>query len=271
MKQLRAIRILFAALFLAACTACLVIGPNVHPMARAAQTLQISLAASSVALGVTAFWLVVTFLFGRLYCASVCPIGIISDLFLGVRRAIPRLNLPFRYRHPSHIGRNLLWVYVLSVIFGISIVVFIIEPYNMARNIAAMANTQAIASTWGTVGRGAVTGIAIGILSLLFIAISSIWHGREFCSRFCPLGTALGFVQEHARMHIEIDPDRCDSCGICEDRCRTQSIKVVSRYVDQTRCVRCFDCVADCPRGAIRYQLNKNRPASPLMRKAGSK
>lgn len=240
-------------------------------MARAAQTLQISLAASSVALGVTAFWLVVTFLFGRIYCASVCPIGVISDIFIRLRRAVPRLNLPFRYRHPSRVGRNVLWVYVLSVIFGISVVVFIIEPYNIARNIAAAANNQAIASTWGTVGRGTVTGIAIGILSLLFIAFSSITRGREFCTEICPIGTALGFIQTHARMHIEIDPDKCDSCGICEDRCRAQSIKVVSRYVDQQRCVRCFDCVADCPNGAIRYQINRNRPASPLLRKAGSK
>lgn len=240
-------------------------------MAKAAQALQISLAASSTALGVTALWLLVTFLFGRIYCASVCPVGVLSDLFLGIRRAVPRLNLPFRFRHRSRIGRNLLWIYVLSVIFGISIIVFVIEPYNIARNIAAAANPQAIGSTWGAFGRGAVTGIAIGILSLLFIALSSIRHGREFCAEICPLGTALGFVQAHARMHIEFDPDKCDSCGICEDRCRTQSIKVVSRYVDQQRCVRCFDCVADCPRGAIRYQINRNRPASPLLRKVGSK
>ena len=64
-----------------------------------------------------------------------------------------------------------------------------------------------------------------------------------------------------------IDPDKCISCGRCEERCRAQCVKVVSRYVDASRCVMCFDCVADCPTGAIRYQRNRNRPATPLVRR----
>ena len=44
-------------------------------------------------------------------------------------------------------------------------------------------------------------------------------------------------------------------------------LKVVGRYVDNGRCVRCFDCIAVCPNDAIRLQANRNRPANPLLRR----
>lgn len=269
MKQLRAIRILLATLFLLAATACLVIGPHIHPMAGAVESLQIVLSLTSVTLGVTVVWLVITFLLGRVYCSTVCPVGVFSDIFLRVRRMVPRLNKPFRYRAGSRLSIHILWIYLACLLAGIAVVPLLLEPWNMARNMASVANMSASRAAWATVGAGAATGIIAGIVSALLIAVTSLWRGREFCSRYCPTGIALGYVQQHSLMHIEIDPDRCISCGLCEDRCRTQSIKVSDRYVDRKRCVRCFDCVADCPEGAIRYQLHRNmRPGTPLMRKA---
>lgn len=268
MKQLRAIRILLAALFLLAATACLVIGPNIHPMARAAANLQIVLSASAITLGVTFVWILLTFLLGRVYCASVCPVGVCSDIFFRIRRHIPRLDKPFSYRPASKWSIHILWIFVACILAGVTIVPLLIEPWNIARNMAAAANVSALDKAWTTIGLGAATGVAAGIVSGMLIAITSLWRGREFCSRYCPIGTGLGYVQKHSLFHIEFDPDKCTSCGLCEDRCRSQCIKVSERKIDSKRCVRCFDCVADCPEGAIRYQLNRNmRPSSPLMRK----
>lgn len=259
------------ALFLLGVAVCLLLGTHVHPMARMAGAVQILVSASAVSAGVALFWLAVTFVFGRLYCASVCPVGVLSDIFLRVRRRIPRLNRPFTFRARSRLDVPLLWIYVVCVMVGLSVVVFAVQPYNITRNMASAVRPALTEATWGTLGLGAAVGIATGVVSFIIIAVTSLLRGREFCTRWCPLGTALGIVQERALMHIEFDPDRCRSCGLCEARCRAQAIKMVSRYVDQTRCVRCFDCVADCPNGAIKYQLNRNRPASPLMRKVGSK
>lgn len=269
MKQLRAIRILLAVLFLIASAACLIIGPHIHPMARAAHELQIALSLGAVSLGVIVVWLAITFVLGRIYCASFCPVGVFSDIFFRIRKCVPRLNKPFRYRNSSRLSVPILVVYIICIVAGITIVPILIEPWNVARNITATANLSEYERTWATFGIGAATGVVAGIVSALLIAITSLWRGREFCSRYCPIGTGLGYVQQYSLFHIEIDPDRCVSCGKCEDNCRSQCIKIADRLVDEKRCVRCFDCVADCPEGAIKYQFNKNmRPASPLMRKA---
>lgn len=275
MKQLRAIRILLAALFLLATADCLIIGfliRRMHPMARAAEEMQIIFSASAIGWGVLAVWLLLTFLFGRIYCASFCPVGVLSDVFFRIRKHVPKLNRPFSYRRPSKLSIPILLAYIICIAAGVVIVPFLIEPWNIARNIASVAEPSAVDKTLINLDLGVGTGIVAGIVSGLLIAVTSLWRGREFCSRYCPLGTALGIVQQHSVMHIELDPDKCTSCGICEDNCRSQCINIADRIIDQKRCVRCFDCVADCPEGAIRYQINRNmRPASPLMRKANTK
>lgn len=268
MKQLRAIRIMLGSLFLAASAVCLILGPQVHPMADAAAKLQIQLSAASLTLGVTIVWLLITFLSGRVYCASVCPIGVFSDIFIWLRRRIHRLDKPFSYRSRSKWGIHFLWIYAVCVLAGVMAVPFVIEPWDMMRNMASVINPKAIDPTWPTIGLGILTGMVTGVISAAILVMMALRRGREFCTDICPIGTMLGYVQEHGISQIEIDPDKCISCGHCEDICRSQCVKVVSRYVDASRCVRCFDCVAECPNGAIRYQFNRNRrPASPLMRK----
>ena len=91
MKQLRAIRILLAVIFLAAAVACIAIGPHFNPIAAVAGKVQIALSALSITIGATFVWLLVSLLFGRVYCATVCPVGTLSDLFLRLRRQIPPL------------------------------------------------------------------------------------------------------------------------------------------------------------------------------------
>lgn len=270
MKQLRAIRILLATLFFVASAACLVLGPQVHPMAAGAEKAQIILSASEITAGATIVWLLLSFLFGRAYCSVACPVGNLSDIFFSVRRRVRKLNKPFSYRHRSHRQVHVLWIYLLCIVIGLLGVPFLIEPWNMARNIASPFNPDTVSHTWMAIGLGVGTGIAAGILSAILIAATSLIWGREICSRWCPIGYVFGLPHERTLFHIEIDPDKCISCGHCEEVCRAQCIKTVSRYVDNSRCVLCFDCVAECPSGAIRYQYSRNRPATPLMRKTAS-
>lgn len=265
MRQLRAIRILLASLFLAASTACLIVGPQVHAFADASQKVQITLSTISISAGATLVWLLLTFLFGRIYCATACPIGTFSDIFF--RLFAPIRKKPMHYRHRSRFAPHMIWIYILCLLIGIMAIPYAIEPWNIARNMAAIFRPQDINSTWIHIGINFTVGVALGIASGVIIAAISAWRGRDFCTRFCPIGTCLGYVASNSLYHIEINPDRCTSCGKCEDICRSSCVKVVSRYVDNSRCVRCFDCVAECPEDAIRYQLNRNRPATPLMRR----
>ena len=267
MKQLRAIRILLAVIFLAAAVACIAIGPHFNPIAAVAGKVQIALSALSITIGATFVWLLVSLLFGRVYCATVCPVGTLSDLFLRLRRRIPRLNRPFSYRPQSRASIHILWVYLICLLVGIGVIPLLIEPWNITRNIVGIFRPSVAQQAWIEVGLGAATGIVAGVVSLILIAALSLWRGREFCTSYCPIGYAMGKIGGNSLYRLEIDRDLCDSCGLCEDECRASCIKVVSRYIDNTRCVRCLDCAARCPRRAIRFQISRNRPATPLFRR----
>ncbi len=269
MKNLRTIRIILTLLFLAAAIAYACFPKPAHPAAALMPYTQIVPSMIAVSIGAILFWLAATFLLGRAYCAAFCPVGAIQDGVIFLRRKISPRRRPRRYRPHRNVRYHLLIIYIVCLISGFLAVPYLLEPWNMFLNIASAVNADATQATWIRLGTGTATGVAAGIVSLVAIAVWAWFADRDFCNTVCPVGTVLGLPDNYQLMHIEIDPDLCVNCGKCEETCRAGCIKVLSRYVDNSRCVLCFDCLAACPNDAIRYQSNRNRPATPLSRRVG--
>ncbi|MBD5341014.1 MAG: 4Fe-4S binding protein [Bacteroides sp.] len=267
MRQIRIFRIFLEIIFFIATAAYLLVGPQLNPMDVISVKSQIILSLGSSAIGALLVWIVLTLLFGRVYCSSVCPVGTLSDLFIRLRRNIRPMNLPFRYRQRKKWSVHIMLVYFICVIAGIAVLNWAIEPWNIMCNIAAVYNPSAIESTWISLGIGSAVGIAAGLAALVIIAAMSLTSGRRYCTDICPIGTAMGLLHEYTIYHIEIDPDVCTHCGDCETICKSECIKVSQNMVDNARCVRCFDCLAVCREEAIRFQINRNRPTTPLFQK----
>lgn len=265
MKKLRIIRLWLAILFFLGAVAYLAIGFSVRPALRFVEKFQIIPSVISFSLGAIIVWLVITLLIGRLYCATVCPVGTLQDIFSKGRKFIKPLNKPFRYRPASKMRYYILGAYIFCVIAGVAAVPFWIEPWSIMRNICGDIHPSAETVEWVRLGVGVTTGIIAGAVSAVLLIIVALFTGRGFCTDICPVGTALGCFSNYTLYHIEIDPDKCINCMKCEDICPSQCIKVVSRHVDNSRCVRCFDCGYVCPNDAIRLQINRNRRITPLM------
>lgn len=270
MKNLRIFRIVLAAIFLTATLAYIFLGPQAHPMARAVEDTQIIPSLLSITIGATVFWLAITFLLGRIYCSTACPVGTLIDLAAKLRRFVPRARKVYHYRPARNMRYHLLLIYLICLLVGIAIVPLIIEPWNIIRNISLAFHPDRAATVWLNLGLGTMTGILAGCFSLLLILLSAVWCGRDFCNDICPIGTMLGAVDRYTLYHIEIDPDKCINCMKCEEVCKSQCVKVVGRLVDNSRCVRCMDCLSVCPNDAIRLQINRNQRATPLMRRRRS-
>lgn len=272
MKRLKAIRIVLATLFLGAATAYVCIGPEASALAPVAVQAQIVPSALGVTLGATLLWLTLTFLFGRVYCATACPVGTLLDCALWLRRrARPHsarrswsAGPPFRYRRARRARWEILLAYIVCLVTGVGVVPMLIEPWHVFCNIAALTHPSEAAAPWVQLGISGLTGLLAGGITAVGIILSGLFWGRDFCTVVCPIGTTLAAATNYSFYHIEIDPDRCINCFECERNCPSSCIKVVSRFVDDTRCVRCMDCTARCPNDAIRLQLNRKRPATPL-------
>ncbi|MDE5712988.1 MAG: 4Fe-4S binding protein [Muribaculaceae bacterium] len=267
MKDLRTIRIFLSTLFFIGALAYLVVSPTIHPMAKVVEKVQIVPSLIATGMGTIIIWLGITFVFGRIYCSTVCPVGTLQDIVIPLRRFIPGLRRPFSYKKPRGVRYHILIIYGVCLVLGAVAVSFWIEPWNMMRNICGAINPTRAQEAWLTLGIGMGAGMAAGLISALSIAICALMTGRGFCNTVCPVGTALGCFHDFTLYHIEIDPDKCVNCMKCEEVCKSQCVKVVGRHVDNSRCVRCFDCLKVCPNDAIRYQWNRNLRATPLIRK----
>jgi hypothetical protein len=55
------------------------------------------------------------------------------------------------------------------------------------------------------------------------------------------------------RVHIRLDPNRCNRCGVCVKVCDRGALKVSPTYLylDWRACDECFECVQVCPSNAI--------------------
>ncbi len=267
MKGIRNIRIVLAVIFfMAAMLLMLQTVPSFGSL-EIVRWLQIVPSALPVTLGVTLFWLAVTLLGGRFYCSCVCPIGTLTDSPLWLRRILPVKKKRFRFEPAKSVRLSVFWIYIVTLLLGQFTVAYLLEPWNIWRNIFSPLNPSVETETLLRIGAPAIVGFLAGMFSFAGLVIWGWRSGREFCTSICPIGTALGFVSQYSLYSIEIDPDRCVSCMKCEEECMCKCVKVVSRYVDNSRCVRCMECVHVCPEKAIRLTSNRHRFATPLFRK----
>lgn len=243
----------------------LLLGSSAPVYAIISERAQIIPSAIQASLGATVVWIIATILFGRIYCSTVCPVGTLQDIIIWSRRKGSR-GKKFRYEEGKKIRYIILIAYLGSLIAGILAVGFAIEPWNIMRNASSTVRPADTLATWGTIGVSVGIGAATGLAALALILIWAGKSGRDFCTKVCPIGTALGCLHTQSLMHIAIDPDKCISCMKCEDVCASKCIKVEQRTVDNSRCTRCFDCTDICPNDAIRFQLNRKRHRqTPLM------
>jgi NAD-dependent dihydropyrimidine dehydrogenase PreA subunit len=53
-----------------------------------------------------------------------------------------------------------------------------------------------------------------------------------------------------------IDPDKCNNCGVCEDRCHMEAVSVNgTASIDLAKCIGCGVCVTGCPTDALSLKL----------------
>lgn len=265
MKKLLTARWILAALFLVLSGIYLVMGLSPKSFAGLTARVQIMPSMVATSIGIILFWLIITIVYGRMYCGWICPAGTLTDLVSRIRRFMPIRFHRFRYRPRRKVRFHILALYLVCMVAGIAIVPALVEPWNIFRNLTGLARPEA--SAVATLGAGIATGILAGLFSLLLITVCALLTGRSLCTDLCPVGTLLQLAASNALWRVEIDPDRCTACLKCEEVCPAGCVKVVGRYVDDSRCVRCMECVGRCPEEAIRFQPNRNRPATPLLRR----
>ena len=226
--------------------------------------------------GAIALILLLTFVFGRLYCSVICPLGVYQDLVVFLRRSYGRIAdrrraaklramkdkglkpaavrpsaaKVFGYRKEHKAVRYAVLAFALVCAFtSLQFLLALIAPYS-----AYGRMIHAAAGLFGADGVGAPLAItaAVTFAVITFLA----WkRGRAYCNTICPVGTTLSLVSRFSLFRPVIDESKCIACGRCYKRCKASCIDGQAHKIDYSRCLVCFDCLDNCTEGALKYRF----------------
>ncbi len=218
------------------------------------------------------FFLVIllTALFGRVYCSTLCPLGIFQDIISRTGMWF-RKRKRYRFKQALNVWRyGFLGIAVLSMFLGTGLVIGLLDPYsNFGRIFSDLFRPLAIHTNnlltgflekWDMYFLYRVDPKPVKWATLIFpVFLLGLlgWmagkRGRLFCNTICPVGTLLGLISRRSLFRIRIDKDECTLCGNCSAVCKSECISLKERTIDFSRCVACYNCIRSCESFSIKY------------------
>lgn len=236
--------------------------------------------------GVILFLVVLTLLFGRIYCSVICPLGVFQDMIAWIGKK--REKLPYSYSPALRWLRyGVLAVFIISLVAGVGSLVALLAPYSgygrIANNLfqplwqwgnnffaflAERADSYAFYDV--DVWIKSLPTFIIAVISFIVLIILSWRNGRTYCNTICPVGTVLGFLSRYSLFRITINLDKCNSCSLCSRHCKAACINSREHKIDYSRCVVCMDCIGKCKHGAISYKMRYGKSEMTDVKKDGN-
>jgi len=181
-------------------------------------------------LGMILFFLSLAAFKGRYWCGWFCPRGAFLErviVHISRNKKIPAFFKDMRFR----------WaVFVFLMCFMIGRLI----------------------QSGGEVGKiGFVFVMMCMITGTVAISLGIIFKPRTWCS-FCPMGTLQGVIGRN-KFLLSISKD-CIGCKKCEKVCPIEtspSLFKASGKIKSVDCLRCPECIANCPKKCLKFSNDK--------------
>ncbi|KIM08415.1 MAG: quinol dehydrogenase [Sulfurovum sp. FS08-3] len=192
------------------------------------------------ALIITLFYLV---LGGRVFCAWVCPVNMITDAAAYVRRKL-QLDSVSKKQPASRTIRY--WVLGLSLVLS----------YVLA--IGAFEFISPIAITH----RAIIFGMGLGWAMMLIIFLFDLLVLRNgWCGHICPLGGLYAIIGKVGLIRVAHDESKCTVCMKCKVVCPEMHVlHMVGKSSEQVllgECTNCGRCIEVCDDDALNFSIRK--------------
>ncbi|MDR2426412.1 MAG: 4Fe-4S binding protein [Endomicrobium sp.] len=214
-------------------------------------------------MAVLLIFIIIAFLFGRVFCGWICPFGAVMDFFVFLLKPLrkykeskPDKKLMIKYYALAVfavlavLGYQFVWIFepitVFSRFFHLSLFPFfnavtdkffqyIIMNHDFGENIYYAISNNIFSA------RSISFKYSFAFFVLFMIPLLAAAFRRRFwCRYICPLGASLGILSVNPKFALR--KKACSSdCGRCEQICRSNAIKHDGSYIS-SECVMCMDC-----------------------------
>jgi ferredoxin-type protein NapH len=209
-------------------------------------------------------FLILGLIFGRAWCAWVCPIGFIQDLSTRLRKylKISHYSLSEKLKQAVVFSKWFFVLYLVVISLGIGIPYFFLKAYQydlilpfcqicpgkqifplLAGRFNAFLKVDTISTLTAVMGY-------LAVASFIFYVVATAFIRRIWC-RLCPMSVFLGFLNKISFLSLRKEGKRCTKCGICLRSCPVQVKEVYEEKekerIDPSTCIQCYRCVEMCP------------------------
>ncbi len=143
--------------------------------------------------------LIAALYFGRVFCASVCPLGAAQEIFAVHPVQVPKpVDAALGMLAYLYLG-----IAVMGVAMGAGFLICRYDPFIPFFRLGGSFNMLLAG------------GIILG---------AGVFIARPYCRYLCPYGVLLRWAAIFARNHATITPDTCVQCRLCENACPYNAI-----------------------------------------------
>lgn len=189
-----------------------------------------------------ALTLIVTVLFGRVFCSHFCPLGALQEWIRGLGRKIgikKDVELPKSVDKYARYLKYPILLFIIYYSYKVGDLFFRnYDPYNALMHFGEEFDEKLYAY------------IILGV-----VLISALFSKGWWCRYFCPMGAFLGIVRKISPFKIVRDKATCVSCGTCDYVCPANLEVMESEAVKSADCISCLNCVGDCPKSSLAAKI----------------
>jgi len=221
--------------------------------------------------------ILITILFGRVWCGWICPVGTTLDLFSFKRSKITKPGVPEIWRMGKYL---LLLATLIAALFG-NLSLLVLDPMTIWIRTLTGGIGPALSTAFTAAEKGLayipwmsgpltwldhamrpaifptsdvdVRFVWLPVVLFLLLFLLNLVAERFWCRYLCPLGSLLGLISKFAVFKRRVNAD-CVSCGKCTSICPTGTIDAKRGYAsDAKECTMCMDCLHTCPAAAVKF------------------
>jgi MauM/NapG family ferredoxin protein len=232
--------------------------------------------------------IVITVLFGRVFCGWACPLGTLNNLVGSIRK-----------KSYIHQGRNWYRVKYFILIGIIASAILTLQPVGIADPLSLLIRSFSISvfplfnygvravfdtlyssnplgiavfteSVYSILKKSVLTfeqsyyeqSVFIGIIFFIILGLNLI-EKRFWCKYLCPLGALLGLLSRFSILKRSVSED-CTECGACAMVCQGAAGPDKKGEWKDTECLYCWNCDDICPQNAVTFGFKGNKVSSAM-------